>query len=130
MALTTVILRLARNPGFPDGDPRQGYVIIAPLDAQGRLDVEEWRKRREDCTVVRFKPGEADDADGRLSHRGSHWFFHYDEEAEGEDEPVHRLGDHRLAIGDYVTVAERDGVERTYRVAEHAPYRRPVEVGK
>ena len=35
MALKRIILRLARNPGFPDGDMHQGYTIVAPLDADG-----------------------------------------------------------------------------------------------
>ena len=97
MALYQIILRLARNPGFPEGDDSQGYMLVAPLDAQDRLDPVEWRLHREVCKVVRFKPGEERDADGRLTHNGSSWFFHYDEPREGADEPVYRLGEHRLA---------------------------------
>ena len=121
MALYQIILRLARNPGFPAGDDSQGYVITAPLDASDRLDPEAWCHVREVCTVVRFKPGEDRDADGLLTHNGSHWFFHYDEEGEGDDEPVYRLGDHRLGLGDYVTIHESDGKSLTYRVAERRP---------
>jgi hypothetical protein len=121
MALKQIVLRLARNPGYPDGDDRQGYVITAPLDGDNRIDLEEWRQQRETCTVVRFKPGEERDADGRLTHRGGHWAFHYDEKQEGDDEPLYRLGDHQLAVGSYVTVAESDGRTQTYRVAEHHP---------
>ena len=58
MTLTRIVLRLARNPGFPDGDAEQGYVITAPLDNQGRLMVEDWRRNKENCTVRRFKPGD------------------------------------------------------------------------
>lgn len=119
MPLTRVTLRLARNPGFPDGDPGQGYVITAPLDHQGKLDVESWRNAKPACTVVRFKPGTERDADGWLTHRGGHWYFRYDEPEEGDDEPVFRLGDHSLAIGDYLTIHENDGQDLTYRVAEH-----------
>jgi hypothetical protein len=104
MAMYQVIMRLARNPGFPDGDDSQGYVLVAPLDAADRLDAGEWRDNRAACTVVRFKPGTERDADGLLTHSGANWFFHYDEAREGKDEPVFRLGDHRLAIGDYVTI--------------------------
>ena len=121
MALTRVILRLARNPGYPSGDQKQGYIITAPLDAQDHLDLEEWRANKEACTVVRFKPGEENDADGLLTHRGSHWYFHYDEPQEGDDEPVYRLGDHRLALGDYLTIHENEGDDMTYQVTEHLP---------
>ena len=121
MPLTQVILRLARNPGYPSGDISQGYVISAPLDEKGRLSVEEWRRDREACKVIRFKPGDEHDADGLLTHRGGHWFIHYDEPREGDDEPVYRLGDHSLALGSYLTVHESDGRDLTYRVMQHLP---------
>ena len=122
MSLHQIVLKLARNPGFPAGDETQGYVLVAPLDQDGRLDPDEWRKKRDVCTVVRFKPGEDRDADGLLTHNGTHWFFHYDEVREGDDEPVFRLGDHRLAAGEYVTIHESDGESLTYRIAQSAPF--------
>ncbi|MEQ1609295.1 MAG: hypothetical protein ABL956_10070 [Hyphomonadaceae bacterium] len=125
MSLHQIVLRLARNPGFPGGDDGQGYVVVAPLDANDHLDAAEWRDHREDCTVIRFKPGEDKDADGRLSHNGSNWFFHYDEMREGADEPVYRLGEHRLAVGDYLTIHESDGRSLTYRVTQKTPHRTP-----
>lgn len=127
MSLYQIVLRLARNPGFPEGDDSQGYLVVAPLDPQDRLDPAEWRQSREACTVVRFKPGEEKDADGKLSHNGSHWFFHYDEAQEGGDEAVYRLGEHRLAIGDYVTIHESDGQSLTYRVTQRTPFRAPKD---
>lgn len=125
MALYQIVLRLARNPGFPDGDEGQGYILVAPLDARDQLDAQAWRTQRDVCTVVRFKPGDEKDADGRLSHNGANWFFHYDEAREGDDEPVYRLGEHRLAMGDYVTIHESDGQSLTYRVSQRMPYRAP-----
>jgi hypothetical protein len=119
MTLTRIILRLARNPGYPEGDDGQGYIITAPLDRQGHLDLAEWQKARDACSVVRFKPGDDRDADGKLTHRGGKWMFHYDEKREGDDEPVYRLGDHNLSIGSYVTIHESDGRDLTYRVAGH-----------
>lgn len=130
MALYQIILRLARNPGFPEGDDSQGYMLVAPLDAQDRLDPVEWRLHREACKVVRFKPGEDRDADGRLTHNGSSWFFHYDEPREGADEPVYRLGEHQLAIGEYLTIHESDGHSLTYKVARRAPFDIPKRAGE
>ncbi|MCR9268066.1 MAG: hypothetical protein NXI03_10895 [Alphaproteobacteria bacterium] len=120
MSLTRVVMRLGRNPdaGFPDGDNDQGYVIVAPLDKDGRLDLDLWRANKADCTVDRFSPDPAEKADGWLTHRGSHWFFHYDEEGEGPDEPVYRLGDHTLRLGDYLTIHEADGDDLTYKITE------------
>ncbi|NWG53037.1 MAG: hypothetical protein HXY28_04905 [Hydrogenophilaceae bacterium] len=124
-ALTEIVMHLARNPkaGFPEGDAHRGYRIVAPLDATGRLDVALWREKKALCTVNRFSPDEAELADGWLSHRGSHWYFRYDEEEEGPDEPLFRLGDHVLRVGEYVTVTEEGEEPLVYRVTETSPYR-------
>jgi hypothetical protein len=119
LGLTRVILRLARNPeaGFPDGDDHYGYVVNAPLDADGCLDAALWRQLRDHCTVRRFHPLEAA-SDGWLRHRGESWFFWYDEADEGPEEPLFKVGGRRLAPGEYVTVREGDGDILTFRVAE------------
>ena len=120
MALTRIVMRLGRNPdaGYPEGDDRHGYVIHAPLDEDGKLNVDLWRAQRLDCTVIRFSPEESEKADGWLTHRGDNWFFHYDEEHEGPDEPVYKLGDHLMRVGDYLTIHEADGDVLTYKITE------------
>ena len=120
MSLTRVTLRLGRNPdaGFPDGNDNHGYVIVAPLDLEGMLDLELWRDNKASCTVNRFSPDPDEIADGWLTHRGSYWFFHYDEEHEGPDEPVFRLGDHLMRVGEYLTIHEADGDDLTYKITE------------
>lgn len=120
MSLTRVTLRLGRNPdaGFPDGNDNHGYVIVAPLDLEGMLDLELWRDNKAWCTVNRFSPDPDEIADGWLTHRGSHWFFHYDEDREGPDEPVYRLGEHSMRVGDYLTIHEADGDDLTYKITE------------
>ncbi|MBU6373608.1 MAG: hypothetical protein KJS97_12860 [Alphaproteobacteria bacterium] len=117
--LTRIILRLGRNPeaGAPEGDDHHGYVIFAPLDTDGRLDAAMWAAHKRDCTVRRFRPGEAP-SDGWLRHRGDHWFFWYDEADEGPAEDVENLAAHRLAPGEYVTIREGGGAPLTFRVAE------------
>ncbi len=124
--LHTIFLRLARNPeaGFPNGDETRGYRLIAPLNTEGLLDVETWRRLKERCTVDRLSPEPSERADGWLSHRGSHWYFRYDEDEEGPDEPVFRLGEHKLVAGEYVTIHEADAAPLVYRVAEAKPISR------
>ena len=97
-ALKRITLRLARNPdaGFPDGDHHRGYTIVAPLHADGRLDVEAWRAARRTCTVIRFSP----DADERA------------------DEPFFRLIEHKFVAGEHVSVTDPDGPMLVYRIAE------------
>ena len=119
LGLTRVVLRLGRNPaaGFPDGDDGYGYVIHAPLDSDGKLDPVQWREKRDHCTVRRFHPHEAA-ADGGLRHRGDNWYIWYDEEDEGPDEPLVKLGAHELRPGEYITVREGDGDALTFRITE------------
>lgn len=117
---TTIILRLARNPdaGYPAGDDERGYRIVAPLKPGGLIDLATWRENKVKCTVDRFSPDDAEKAVGWLSHRGAHWYFRYDEDEEGPDEPVFRLGDHKLVVGEYVTVQEAGSSPLVYRVAD------------
>jgi|HigsolmetaAR203D_1030402.scaffolds.fasta_scaffold01988_1 hypothetical protein len=115
-----ITLQLARSREFPQGSARHGYEIIAPLDADNRLDVETWRKHREACRVRRFWAGERTEL-GHLVHRaggrgGSTWVFDYDAAAEDDDEAGFRLGDHVWVPGEYVSIRDDDGEMHTFRV--------------
>src|SRR5579871_5219997 len=107
MGLNRIVMRLARNPGteFADGDDHRGYTLVAPLTTEGRLDPGAYAKAREACLVRRFAPDE-DPVDGRLAHHGSRWYFDYEGGEPVDDEPVYRLGDHRFAVGEYVSVTD------------------------
>lgn len=122
MAASRIVMRLARNPGteFAGGDDHRGYSLVAPLTPDGHLDEAAYAKARDAWVVRRFSPDE-DAVDGRLARRGSRWFFDYDDEEEVDDEPVHRLGEHRFAVGEYVTVTDENGRPLTYKVVEVLP---------
>jgi hypothetical protein len=115
-------MRLARNPGteFAGGDDHRGYSLVAPLTSDARLDGAAYGKAKEACVVRRFAPDE-DPADGHLMRQGTRWFFDYGDTDELDDEPVYRLGDHRFAVGEYVTITDEDGRPLTYKVVEVAP---------
>jgi len=117
MALSLIVMRLARNPGteFADGDDHRGYALTAPLTADGKLDEAEFRKHKDACIVRRFAPDE-DAHEGRLAHRGGRWFFDYGDQGDGE-EPLYRLGDHSFLVGEYVSITDEDGL-LTYKVTE------------
>ncbi|HEY1878872.1 MAG TPA: hypothetical protein VGG68_02950 [Caulobacteraceae bacterium] len=121
MALSRIVMRMARNPGteFAAGDDHRGYSLVAPLTPDGRLDGAAYAKSRDACVVRRFAPDE-DPADGRLQRRGAHWFFDYENGDTADDEPVYRLGEHRFAVGEYVTVTDEDGRPLTYKVVDVA----------
>ena len=122
MTLSRIVMRLARNPGteFADGDDHRGYTLVAPLLDDGKLDIDAFQKSRTDCTVRRFAPDE-DAVTGRLARRGQTWFFDYDDADDADDEPVHRLGEHRFSVGEYVSVADEDGRLLAYKVTEVSP---------
>ena len=117
-------MRLARNPGteFAGGDDHRGYALTAPLTSDGLLDESAYSAAKAECMVRRFAPDE-DPTDGRLARRGQRWFFDYDDGSDVDDEPVHRLGEHRFAVGEYVTVTDEDGRPLTYKVVEVTPVR-------
>lgn len=122
MGLNRIVMRLARNPGteFAGGDDHRGYALTAPLTQDGKLDEAAYAKVKAQCSVRRFSPDE-DPVDGLLMHRRERWFFDYDQEDTADDEPIYRLGEHRFAVGEYVTVTDEDGRPLTYKVVEVAP---------
>ena len=119
MTLSRIVMRLARNPGteFAGGDDHRGYALTAPLTDDGHLDEAAFSRSRANCTVRRFAPDE-DPADGKLAKRGQRWFFDYDEGDLNDDEQPYRLGQHRFAVGEYVTITDEDGRPLTYKVVE------------
>jgi hypothetical protein len=119
MTLSLIVMRLARNPGteFAEGDDHRGYALTAPLDADGRLDLAAWRSAPDAASVRRFARDE-DPVTGRVARRGEGWAFDYGETDDLDAESVHRLGEHRFVVGEYVTVDDEDGRPLTYKVTE------------
>jgi hypothetical protein len=121
MKMSRIVMRLARNPGteFADGDDHRGYALVAPLTPEGKLDEAAFRSHRSVCVVRRFAADE-DPQEGRLARRGERWFFDYGDDAEA-DEPLFRLGEHRFAVGEYVSITDEDHRLLTYKVTEVQP---------
>lgn len=122
--LYRITLHLARSREFPDGSDRHGYEILAPLDAEGKLDAVEWKHRKRSCRVRRFWAGEPA-RQGILIHRaggpgGATWLIDYDDSTETDDEAGYRLGSHRFVKGEYVSVKDEDGTMHTFRIDDIA----------
>ena len=114
--LKKIRLELARDHGHPEGSRAVGYEFAAPLDANDRIDAKEWHKRRDNCRVRRFRPGEADDIGHLIRKPGGSWAFHYDIHSDEEDdEQGYRFGDHPFRPGEYVSIREEEGL-RTFKV--------------
>lgn len=113
-------LELAREKGHPAGSSSYGYIVVAPLDPDRRLDPEAWKSHRDACRVVRFRPT-SDDGVGHLVHlRGGAWAFRYDIRGNDDDETGYHFQDERFEIGEYVSIRESEGIH-TYRVVSVEP---------
>lgn len=108
-------LELAREPGHPQGDARDGWDIVAPLNLEGRLDLAACRAEPQRCYVRRFVR-DATIATGRLRHTtGDRWLL----DMEGPDDldaTALRLADEVFAIGEYISIVSAGGHTRTYGV--------------
>lgn len=99
----------------PKATPVVAYVIVAPLDADDRIDPTLWREHRETCRIARLRPDQPDDH-GHLVHRqGVSWAFHYDSDANTPDDVGFHFAEERFVPIEYVSINE-GGKMHTYRV--------------
>lgn len=128
MNLKVITLELARNPGQPAGDHARGYIFRAPLDTNNHFDHLQWPAVKEFCTVQRIENGRPVES-GLLVHtRRGEWVFSY-VRGDEDDETLFRFAKHRFVPGEYVSITEHDGVQRTFKVAaitEWHPDRTPA----
>lgn len=118
VSLMRIRLELARTREFPEGSAEHGYEIVAPLKADGHIDVEGWRQVKELCHVTRFW-GDAPEERGLLVHTAHGWLFDYGEEA--DEEPIFKLDRHDFIPGDYVSITEHDGSQQPFKVRSVGP---------
>jgi hypothetical protein len=123
--LKHIRLQLARSKEFPNGSARHGYDLVAPLDKNGHIDLELWRRYREACRVRRFWEHE-DDAVGHLVHKPggaehARWTFEYGDDADADEEAGFRFGVHAFSPGEYVSIKDEDGELHTFVVASVEP---------
>jgi hypothetical protein len=124
--LQRIVLHLARTHDFPAGSASHGYELVAPLDDNGSIDLQAWKKLRQTCTVVRFW-GREPEKTGNLVHRpggfdGATWGFDYDSTRRDDDEAGYRFGEHRFRIGEYVSIREADGETLPFKITDIQPF--------
>ena len=118
--LQRITLHLGRTAAHPEGSPRDGYDITAPVDSGGRLDGAAWRAERERCRVRRFRAGEPD-RHGWLVHRaggsgGANWQIDYDDESSDDDESAFKLDQHKIAVGEYLSIRGPEGAFEPFKI--------------
>ncbi|WP_436642793.1 hypothetical protein [Microbaculum sp. FT89] len=123
--LKRIRLSLARSHDHPNGSDHHGYEFVAPLDSDGHIDAEVWRKARDRCIVRRFWAGEQDEI-GKLVHKPggaeyARWVFDYDDTTDDDDEAGYRFASHAFRIGEYVSIRDEDGDMHTFQVVSVEP---------
>jgi hypothetical protein len=123
--LQNITLHLARSPEFPDGSEERGYELVAPLNASNHLDAEEWRIHKAQCRVRRFWPGESDRRGALVHHggpQGGTWAIHYAGQTSSDEETGVRLGAHRFAKDEYVSIRDEEGRLHTFKITHLRPF--------
>jgi hypothetical protein len=110
-----VRLRLAREPGHPQGSQDHGYDLVIPLDEAGHIDGELWKSHRDLCRVVHYRSGEEHDIGHMVRQPGGQWKIHYDIKGNEEDAAGYHFSDERFVVGEYISIVENDR-PHTYRV--------------
>lgn len=109
-------LELARESGHPAGDPTEGYDIVAPLDADGRLDGDALRAEPGRGHVRSFSGGDTVGT-GHLKHGpGGRWILDLDG-GDADDARGFRFSEERFVAGEYVSLTLPSGEQHTYVVA-------------
>ncbi len=115
--LTKIRLELARCPEFPEGSSKHGYLLTLPLDEDGALDATGGQHVSARCRFERFWNGEPIEV-GHIERHGHGWSLAFEgDEDEPAREPIFRPEGHRFLPGDYLSIKERDGVLRTFRIS-------------
>src|SRR5271155_333621 len=104
---------LAREPAHPEGDAGVAYVIVAPLDAEDRIDPALWRENREACRIARVRAGEGEPHRHLVHRQGGGWAFHYDSAAHLPDEAGVHFANERFVASEYASINE-NGKMHTY----------------
>lgn len=113
-------LELALDKCPADRDGATGYLLVAPLTQDGRIDVDLWHQYRDFCGVICVHP-EAPSEVGHLfpARRGT-WAFRYDVTRKPTTVPTFRLGSDRFVVGGYASIRDECG-QRLFQVASIDP---------
>jgi len=114
--MSMIKLELAREPEHPHGDRDHGYLLRLPLDAEGSIDGDAYRKNPALCSVTRQRPGEEPQRGRVVRGPGGRWGFDYDDATANDDEAGFRLSEEKFVPGEYVSIREDDGKLHTFQV--------------
>lgn len=105
MSWKIVRLELARTPGYPEGSPEHAFLVRLPIGENGAVQADLLKQPLMQPSVRRIWPGESEKT-GVIIPKDDGWVFSY-EPGDDDDEPLFRLNDHKLKMGDYLTIFEQ-----------------------
>lgn len=114
MSWKTIRLELARSPRFPNGSASRAYLLHLPLNGEGLVDDDMFKRSPALATVRRHWPNERDRS-GYVIRKTDGWAFSY-ALGDADDESLFHLERHPLRPGEYVTITEPDGDRLPYRI--------------
>jgi len=110
-------LELARCAAFPEGSASRGYLLTLPLGEDGALDSTPGKVLADNYRFERFWEGE-ETARGHIERHGHGWSLAFEDgSADPGHEPIFRPEGHSFRLGEYLSIRERDGEMRTFRIA-------------
>lgn len=121
--LKKVRLELARTPKHPSGSHEDGYVLIAPLTARGKLDFTDLDRHQPECRVTRFV-GNAAHRHGLLHYaeaensKAAKWFVTFDDDTRATG---FRFDTEFFIPGEYVSLADAENEVLPYKVVSVTP---------
>lgn len=115
MTWKLIELELGRTPEFPEGSSSHSYLMRVPVTDEGLIDGAELKLHPELATVRRSFPAEQTRL-GSVVATSRGFGFSY-APGEDDDEMIVHLDNHRLEVGNYVTIVETDGERLPFKVA-------------
>lgn len=95
------------------------YDLVVPLDRDGYLSIEDWKGRRAECVVRRMENGRPERRGSLQCQAEGAWTICYD--TGGAFDVIRNPDAVRFLEGEQISIQERGGIFRQFRVARVCP---------
>jgi hypothetical protein len=109
-AFRRIWLELQVDSGRTKRGASIGYILVAPLTENGRIDIDLWRQFHEFCGVIRLRPKQPDDVGHLVRQPDGMWAFRYDVTGEQRGERAYCILSERFVAGGHVSISDDAGL--------------------
>ena len=110
--MVSVLMVLARGPGFPEGNVDDHMKLHVALTPQGHLDATAWETGHKPWATSRTRPGHPPRT-GELVKIEEGWALR---DLDGVDDPLYSFAAQIVRPGEIVQVSRLDGEDMLYRI--------------